>query len=112
MKLITTEEFEKLKPEEVVGKVVKKETFIALTSLREMTPQAAEDTYQRWLATKRIVETRTIKEDPTGINEDEVLITLEARYVNSERRRENKNKRLIEQGRAAMMGTLPPALRN
>lgn len=111
MKLITAEQFEKLKPEEVTGKCVSKADFFALTWLKTMTdPGAAEATFQRWLQTGRVRQIVTTVEDPTGVNEDTTEITIEARFVNSERRRENIGKRKIEEARKMYMKELPAAL--
>lgn len=112
MKLITAEEFRKTDPAKVAGYCVTKDDFFALTSLREMTePGAAEYTYSMWLNTGRVKEIRTTKEDPQGLVADEVAITLECRWVNSELRRENNNRRQIAESLKAAQDLLPAALR-
>lgn len=113
MKKISISQFEKLKPEEVVGHCVSKEDFFKLTWLRLMTePGAAEATYQRWLQTGRVRQIVTTVEDPTGITEDQIEVTIEARFINSERRRENICKRRIEESKALAIKSLAPAFQN
>lgn len=112
MRVLSIEELDKCKPEELAGKHVTKETFFAVVpTLQGMSSQAAEDTYQRWLITRRVVEHVITKEDPTGIKEDERAVYVEARYINLEKRRYNRNQRMIEEARKAVASQLPPALR-
>lgn len=95
--VVSKEEVEKLPPTEVRGKVVSKEDFFALTSLSEMTePGAAEQTYHRWLASKRVRQIEQRAEDPTGATPDRAEYFVEARYVASERRRVWENWRQRE----------------
>lgn len=111
--LLSAQEYEALTDKaDVVGKYVTKEDFFALTSLASMSAEgAAEATYQRWLMAKRVVETREVIQDPTGLTEDKVTVLIEARYINSERRRENANKRQVEESRKVLLSSLPAALR-
>jgi hypothetical protein len=120
-RLISAAQLADVKPEEYAAYYVTKEDFFALTSLAGMSRaneedprsiDAAEATYVRWVQTGRVKEIRVVVEDPTGEMPDQVSVFVEARYINSERRRENQQKRRIEEARAAMQHTLPPALRS
>lgn len=110
-KRLTAAQFEKAKPEEIIGCVVSKETFFALTSLAGMLPAAAETTYAGWIMSGRIKVDSTRVVDPTGNKDDEVDLTLEARYVNAERRRARVNERRTQAMRDAGFETRPLALR-
>lgn len=92
---LDTSAFDALKPEEIARARVTKAAFFELHPLLpKMTREgAAEQTYDQWLTTKRIVEERVVTEDPTGLSDDKVEVYIPARYVNSERRRHNVNKR-------------------
>ncbi len=109
-KILSASDYEALADKsQVVGKYVTKETFFALTSLRDMIdPGAAETTYARWLVSRRVVEVVTVEQDPTGLVEDKTTVLIEARFVNAEKRRENINKRTNEQTRAMLAASLFP----
>jgi len=109
-KVLSAEAYESLADKsQVAGRYVTKETFFALTSLRLMTdPGAAETTYSRWLVSRRVQEVVTVEQDPTGLTEDKTSVLIEARYVNAERRRENINKRRVEESRAMMAASMFP----
>ena len=101
--------FESLRPEEMAAATVTKAAFFELhPTLPRMTSEAAEQTYSQWITTRRVIESRIVTEDPTGIKEDEVSILLPARYVNSERRRFNVNKRRAVE-HSQLTGTPIPA---
>jgi len=109
-KILSASDYEALADKsQVVGKYVTKETFYALTTLRDMTdPGAADTTYARWLVSRRVAEVVSVEQDPTGLKEDVTTVLIEARYVNAEKRRENINKRTNEQTRATLAATMFP----
>lgn len=109
-KIMSASDYEALADKsQVVGKYVTKETFFALTTLRDMTdPGAAETTYARWLVSRRVVEVVTVEQDPTGLIEDKTTVLIEARFVNAEKRRENINRRTNEQTRAMLAESMFP----
>jgi hypothetical protein len=114
--ILTTDSFDQATPEQLTRGFVSKSTFFSLTPLASITGSvslsgAAEETYQRWVGTGRVKEIREVSEDPTGLTADTVEIYVQARYVNSERRRHNVNARVIAETAKAGHDTRPLAAR-
>lgn len=109
--LISREEFEALPLDQAAGKCVSKKDFFALTPLDEMKPEAAEQTYQRWISSGRVKESKQVKLSPDGSTPDEIAVTVECRFINHENRRRNINKRCIEETVAQGFDVRPAALK-
>lgn len=113
--VLSVSEFEAMyqkDPKQVAGYYVSKKDFFTLTVLREMTDEgAAEATYQRWLMGKRVSQEQELVLTD-GTTEDKLAIFIECRFVNAERRRDNKNKAIIAESKKIAVQDLAAAFRN
>jgi hypothetical protein len=91
--------------------LTKVEFFAKAPTLQGMSPEAAEQTYQRWLGTGRVVETRLVTESEDGLTEDKIDVLIDIKYLGRETRRHNVNVRRREEARAAGCDVRPVASR-